>query len=383
MKLSRRHFFFGSLALPALAAKKPAGETPHIVLILAEHLPAWLLSCYGNKEVRTPNIDRLSLTGTRLMNHIAAHGDPAAARAALLTGMLAGGGTPVDKLLSGVGYSTHTAASGAEAVRVLEAESGAKPFLLTVTLSGFAPPYPGGAPYLGQFANAKLDTFEQVPPAPNIAAGKEMFTGDLLGNLRAAAAAVVGIDAEVGVITAKLSQKKLLDNTLIVFTSPTGSLIGRHGLWNGSAGSNPPNFYEEVIATPMIWVWPARVAPSNTRPELVSGADLTPTICDLTPADLPAGTYPGRSYLPLVQNKPLPKKQPWRKTAFLADGRFGVARDDRYKLVLRDEGKGPNELYDLTADARERVNQYDNPQFLAVRTQLTGELTRWRQKFTV
>jgi hypothetical protein len=56
-----------------------------------------------------------------------------------------------------------------------------------------------------------------------------------------------------------------------------------------------------------------------------------------------------------------------------------VARDDRYKLVLRAEGKGPNELYDLRLDPREQVNQYDNPQFLTVRTQLTGELGRWKK----
>src|SRR5690349_16931528 len=86
MDLSRRHFFFGSLALPALAAKKPAGETPHIVLILAENLPAWMLGCYGNKEVQTPHIDRLAQTGTRFLNHFAAAPLPGPARASLLTG---------------------------------------------------------------------------------------------------------------------------------------------------------------------------------------------------------------------------------------------------------------------------------------------------------
>ena len=40
-----------------------------------------------------------------------------------------------------------------------------------------------------------------------------------------------------------------------------------------------------------------------------------------------------------------------------------MAREERYKVVLRDGGKGPNELYDLTSDRVEKVNQYDNPQF--------------------
>jgi len=90
MNLSRRHFVFGSLALPALAAKKPAGETPHIILILAENLPAWVLGCYGNPAVQTPNIDRLAKTGTRFSNHIAGAALPAPARNALLTGAASG-----------------------------------------------------------------------------------------------------------------------------------------------------------------------------------------------------------------------------------------------------------------------------------------------------
>jgi arylsulfatase A-like enzyme len=114
---------------------------------------------------------------------------------------------------------------------------------------------------------------------------------------------------------------------------------------------------------------------------MASAFDLVPTLCDLTPAALPSQDLPGRSYLLLVQGKLLPKKQPWRSTAFLTSDNAGVARDDRYKLVLRNDGKGPNELFDLRADATERVNQFDNPQFLTVKTQLSGELNRWRQKY--
>ena len=41
---------------------------------------------------------------------------------------------------------------------------------------------------------------------------------------------------------------------------------------------------------------------------ITSAHDLVPTLCDLTPADLPDKNFAGRSYLPLLQNKPLPKK---------------------------------------------------------------------------
>lgn len=380
MNFSRRHFVLGSLALPALAAKKAAGETPHIVLILADNLPSFLLGCYGNKEILTPHIDRLAQTGTRFLTHVAGATTPAPARAALLTGTPSGSGIAIDKLLASAGYTPQSANSGADAVKFLDGQSAPKPFLLTVSLTGFAPPYSAGANFLQRYASARFETMEQAPPAANIAAGQDMFGANLLTSLRKAAAAVTAIDEEVGAISARLSQKKLLDNTLIIFTAPTGSLIGRHGLWGGAAASNPPNCFDEVITTPLIWTWPARITPLGVRPELVSAFDLLPTLCDLTPAEPPSTNLPGRSYLPLAEGKPLPKKQPWRSTAFLTSGNTGVARDDRYKLVLRNDGKGPNELYDLKADARERVNQFDNPQFLTVKTQLTGEWNRWKQK---
>src|SRR5258707_11997848 len=86
MLISRRHFFFGSLALPALAATKPAGERPNILLIVVDNLPAWVLGAYGNQVIRTPNIDRLAQTGVRFLHHFASAPDPGPGFASLLTG---------------------------------------------------------------------------------------------------------------------------------------------------------------------------------------------------------------------------------------------------------------------------------------------------------
>jgi hypothetical protein len=58
-----------------------------------------------------------------------------------------------------------------------------------------------------------------------------------------------------------------------------------------------------------------------------------------------------------------------------------MARDLRYKLVVRNDGEGPNELYDLRVDPRENANQYSNPQFITVRDRLAKELEAWRKKY--
>src|ERR1017187_9967354 len=159
MNLSRRHFCLGSLALPAFAATRPLGEKPNVLLILVDGLPTWILGCYGNREVRTPNIDRVAQTGTRFLNHYACAPVADKARAALLTGRTTmqlkdTGEVTLDNLLGGIGYACGTSANGAGAARFLDAQSAAKPFFLT---AGFAP-Y-ATLPDAGLYAQAKLDTF--------------------------------------------------------------------------------------------------------------------------------------------------------------------------------------------------------------------------------
>ena len=382
MNLSRRHFFLGSLALPALAARKPLGEQPNVLLILVDALPAWMLGCYGNREVRTPDIDRLAQTGTRFLNHFACAPVADKGRATLLTGRTSmqlkeAGEITLEKLLGGIGYACGTSAGAAEAVSFIEAQSAAKPFFLTAGLAPYAT-----LPDAGTYAQAKLDTFAQEPAAKNASRGKEMLGANLLANLRRVAAATTALDVETGALVAKITQKKVVDNTLIIFTSPCGSLFGRHGLWASGEASDPVNMYEEAVATPMVWSWPGHVVPLATRPEMVSAGDLVPTICDITPAELPERNLAGRSYLPLASGKPLPKKQPWRTTVFAQYGDTAMARSDRYKLIVRGEGKGPGELYDEKVDPREKLNQYENPQFMTVKAGLLAELGKWKQQFS-
>ena len=372
MNLSRRHFFLGSLGLSAIAAK-PTGEQPNMVLILADGVGAWILGCYGNKEVRTPNIDRLANIGTRFINHYTTAPVATAGRTGLLTGRYSGDVT-LDKFFPAAGYNCQTAAGTAEAVKFIEAQSPSKPFFL---IAGFSP-YQSepDAKYLTPYAQSKFDTFPQEPPARNAARNREMLGPSLLANIRKAAAATTAFDDEVGSLSAALQRKELSARTLIIFTSPCGSLFGAHGLWGDGEASDPVNMYDEVVNTPMIWTWPGRIPPLASRPEMVSAIDLVPTLCVLAGADLPARDLPGRSYMSVVTGVPLPKKQPWKTAVFARYRNTAMARIDRYKLVVRDEGKGPGELYDDKQDPNERVNQYDNTQFLTVRNSLRAQLSR-------
>jgi arylsulfatase A-like enzyme len=380
MTLSRRHFFFGSLALPAVAAdKKAAVVRPNLVMMVTDNLPAWVLGSYGNQEIRTPNLDRLAQMGTRFQRHFTGSPAPAPGRASLLSGQLKGTPAALEKALTAAGYTCSTTDT-AGAVRAIDGAAAGKPFCVTVNLPGLQPPYEGIAQkYHEMYASIKFDSFSRDPLAQNARAGKEMM-GDIVGSLRKYAAAVSSLDDDAQAVLARLSQRKLLESTLVVFTSTCGALLGRHGLWGAGEASDPVNMYEESVNTPMIWSWLGRVPAQMVRPELVSAFDFVPTLCDLVGAERPSESLSGRSYALMATGKPLPKKEPWRVTIFAALQNTGMARIERYKVVIRDGGKGPNELYDLVTDPVEKSNQYDDPQFLTVRTQLSGALAAWSQK---
>src|SRR5579871_483215 len=390
MTLSRRHFFLGSLALPVWAAKKRQEERPNLLFIVADELPSWALGVSGNQEIHTPGIDQLARTGTRFFNHFAAAPVAGLNRGTLMTGRTPmqlgdtenppGSDGSLEKIVSTLGYTASTADSR-NAAQFLERPPAGKPFLLTVGCPSLRAPYEGvPQKYLDLYAKTRFDSLNALRiPAANAQRGKEMF-GDLIGNLRKAAAAVTAFDDDVAMMVAKLTQKGLLDNTLVILTSTCGALLGRHGLWDAGQASNPVNMFDEAIATPMIWSWPGRIPTQGARPEMVGAYDFVPTVCDLFDMEIPGGPSCGRSYLLVATGKPLPKKQPWRTTVFSHFGNTDMARTERYKLVTRTQG--PNEFYDLTADPGEKVNQYENPQFMSARGPLADRLTQLKAKYS-
>jgi arylsulfatase A-like enzyme len=455
MRVSRR-FFFGSLAPALLAQNRDHAPTrPNILLILADDLAAWMLGCYGNKEIRTPNIDLLAAMGTRFRNHFACTPVCSPSRATLLTGRTPrqhgvhdfltpkpvenppqGQVAPpasfaqeimISDLLAQNGYNcgylgkwhmgnddqpqhgftywyTKTGGRGyvdpqmsfngkpqqekgylteiltAKAGEFIGQQSGGQPFFLTVGYLNPHTPYEGHPQkYYDMYAKTSFDTVGWEPAAPNALREKE-YLSDIVGNLRKAAAAATALDDQLPALIGKLKQHGVYDNTLIIFTSDNGYLLGRHGLWSKGLASDPINMYEEVVQIPMLWAWPGKVPVQHTPPETVSSYDFMPTLCDLAGVPVPKRNLCGRSYLPLVTGKRLPRNETWRNYVFGHYRNTEMARDARYKLVLRNAGKGPNELYDLRSDAREKVNQYDNPAFVNTRERLTRELAGWRDR---
>ncbi len=428
MAFTRRELLLAAAGAPVFAQK--ASRPPNIVLIIADDLAAWMLGCYGNREIRTPNIDLLARGGTRFLTNVVSAPAGSPNRASLFTGRTPrqhgiqdfltpepienppqGQAAPppsfqnevmISDVLAGAGYNCGYAgkwdmgndqkpqhgfkhwstllrtsdAITASAIEFLDAQKAGQPFFLTVSHL-----VPEGLPakYYEMYAGTGFETLGWEPAAPNALRDKGMLR-DIVGNIRKGAAAITALDDQIPPLLKKINERGLRDDTLIILTGASGSLLGRHGLWSGGHASDPINMYEEVTTTPMIWNWRGKSPVEAARPELVSSCDFLPTICEVAGAAVPQRNLPGRSYLPAILGQPFPKKQPWRNLAFSELRNTLMARNSRYKLVWRNQGRGPNELYDLRVDPREKVNQYSNPSFVSVRDQLAGEIDRWQKK---
>lgn len=116
------------------------------------------------------------------------------------------------------------------------------------------------------------------------------------------------IDQHIGRVLDTLEKCKLAENTVVLFISDHGDLMGDHGLLNKG-----PFHFEGLLRIPMIWHWP-QCFPTQKTPALASLLDVAPTILDLAgipipecsahieaPMQLPA--WPGKSLLPVLSGK--------------------------------------------------------------------------------
>lgn len=66
------------------AAERP----PNLIFILTDNQGAWTLGCYGNSDIRTPNIDKLAAQGMRMTRAFSSNPVCSPTRATYLTGLI-------------------------------------------------------------------------------------------------------------------------------------------------------------------------------------------------------------------------------------------------------------------------------------------------------
>lgn len=180
-------------------------------------------------------------------------------------------------------------------------------------------------------------------------------------------AMVERIDKNVGKVLDAVKERNLEGNTVILFTSDHGELLGDHGLWKKG-----PFFYEGLINVPLLVKGPD-IRPGRTE-ALCSSVDIAPTVCEMSGILVP-------DYMDGVsQRRVLEDGDPIRANC-LIQYRNGYGKADRYASVLVRPGEklaayedGIIEMTDLKKDQKEQINVAGIQEYRPLRCEMVEEL---------
>jgi arylsulfatase A len=335
------------LPLTLVAADRP----PNIVIVFADDLGYGDIGCFGNKTIRTPNIDKLAADGVRLTDFYVAQAVCSASRTALLTGCypnrvgILGALNPASR--NGISDRETTLAQVLKAKGYATAVYGKwhlghhQQFL--PTRHGFDDYF--GLPYSNDMwpshptskfpdlplidgektvetnpDQSRLTTryteravkwieknkdrpfFLYVPHAmPHVPLfvserGKGKSAGGLDGDV------IEELDWSVGEIVATLKKHDLEKNTLVIFTSDNGPWLsyGNHAGTAGPLREGKGTSFDGGVRVPFVARWPGKIPAGSVCREPAMTIDLLPTIAKLADADVPKLPIDGKDIAPLL-----------------------------------------------------------------------------------
>lgn len=205
------------------------------------------------------------------------------------------------------------------------------------------------------------------------------FSAEELDELRRTYYAMVTmVDEGVGSILHKLDELGLRDDTLVIFTSDHGEMLGDHAML-----LKGPMMYEAAVRIPMIVRWPGQVPAGEHIDGLVGIHDVATTVREATGLP-PLARDQGISLIAVASGARQPRPFAlceYRDSGYSYDPPVHTTmyRTDRYKLVVwhgepATGAKRSGELYDLIEDPDELENLWGAPDRLGLRAELYAEL---------
>ena len=186
---------------------------------------------------------------------------------------------------------------------------------------------------------------------------------------RAYYALVSYVDRKLGELMDALEQHGLADDTVVVFTSDHGDMLGEKGM------VQKRTFYEWSTRVPLVVRFPDRRAAGRRVAAPVSLVDLLPTFLDIAGVPDPV-PHEGRSLLPLMRGEASTSWDVFAESH--AEGIYGACfmlRTERHKLVhIHHEGGEEAQLFDLHADPTERRDLAREPEHAPLLAELRARL---------
>lgn len=334
-------FLFCTATIWTLRAQdSAAGDSPNILIFVADDAGWRDSGAYGNEVIQTPNIDNLARDGLLFEQAFLTTAQCSPSRISILTGRyphatgaedlhmpLPEGTRILPGYLSEEGYYTghmkkthygpHADAQFdwyseklSEAFPGFLEESGGKPFFLWV---GFSDPHRsyGDAPRVHDPADVIVPPY--LADTPQTRADLARYYDE-----------IARMDGQIGRFLDELEKRDQTGNTLVIFLSDNGAPFPRE---KGTV-------YDAGVRTPLIFHWPGRIEAGSRYGGLTSVVDLAPTLLELTGYSVP-GSMQGKSIRGVLSDQTLPGREyvyserNWHDT----DEHIRSLRTERYKLI--------------------------------------------------
>jgi len=415
-------------------ATAPPVEMPdNIIVLTADDLGWHDLSCYGNRDIETPNIDRLANEGVKFDNAFVTASSCSPSRACLITGQyphtngvdgltttypgksLAKGYRTLPGMLRRAGYNTyiegkwHVAPffnpyhygynqglgcllaseiqTADRTLEFLEANKDNRFYMEINYMNNHRDSFSGEFDFDPDFPispnEVSIPAYYHLPDWPEIRLELAKYYSQTLK-----------MDFLIGQLLDKLDELGLTEKTMVLFVSDNGPP------WPG----NKMTLYDRGVGEPLLVRWPQWTGGGSTCAHPVSTVDIMPTILEGLGLPIPEPLQ-GVSFLSLLQNT----KAPPTRDAVFAEMTWHVdylptrmIRCGQWKFIknysdlpvgldqcadmewaqrlaeLPDQPwtqpRVPEELYDLNVDANEQRNLVDDPAYRQVYLQMRQRL---------
>ena len=201
------------------------------------------------------------------------------------------------------------------------------------------------------------------------------------------------VDISVGAILDKLESLGLSDNTIVVFTSDHGDMMGAHRMVAKGV------MYEEAVRIPFLLRDPRITTSQRIINERISQIDIVPTLLDLMGREIP-GYLQGKSLVPALEQDEFPAEdifiewnshidyrvREWADREVTADILASQILKPSIRTIISADGwkmsvsnRGRSQLFDLNKDSLEINNLYDQEAYQETIKDLAGKIHRWQE----
>ena len=392
MKNKLHRYYFGlCLALTATTSFADTHKKPNIVVVLADDMGWGDSATYGHKVIKSPNLDKLASQGVKFTQGYSACGVCSPSRAAILTGRtpyrngvwrhlsgnhkahLRASEITYPELLKNIGYqtchvgkwhllsrpqfnnlqfpqidehgydywmATHNNADPSHenpknfyrnGKPVGELKGYSAPLVADETIHWIKEVRDPKKPFV-------LSVWFHEPHKPIATDVKfsELYEGESEKN-KTYYGNITQLDFALGKIMDALDEAGVSDNTLLIFSSDNGPVLGVGGVTGGLRGGKRSDF-EGGVRVPFLAKWPGHIKPGTVSDTPVIGTDIFSTVLDIVDIEQPKDrTIDGVTMLPVFKGETVERKIPmfWRTHVSKADNRVAMRVGD-WKIVGND-----------------------------------------------